>query len=114
MLFAAYDQARGVELWRTKGAPDGSDTELVLDIYPGTNSSGPQGMTLANGNVFFSAEDASHGRELWVTRGTTATTMLVRDIATGTASSTPVIVAATPTRVFLLADAQDGPGTNFT
>jgi ELWxxDGT repeat protein len=70
-------------------------------------------MTAANGSVFFSAEDAAHGRELWVTRGTPQTTMLVRDIAPGTASSTPVIVAATPTRVFFLADAQDGTGNEL-
>jgi ELWxxDGT repeat protein len=40
----------------------------------------------SNGKLFFSAVDSLHGRELWVTDGTTAGTHIVKDINPGIAS----------------------------
>src|SRR4030095_8911700 len=40
----------------------------------------------SGGKLFFSAYDSAHGRELWVTDGTTSGTHLVKDINPGTAN----------------------------
>jgi ELWxxDGT repeat protein len=51
--------------------------ELVRDIFPGTGNSEPKNLTAVNSNVFFSAEDAGGGRDLWVSDGTLAGTKRV-------------------------------------
>src|SRR5919204_406364 len=41
---------------------------------------GPDDLTNVNGTLFFTADDGTHGRELWKSDGTAAGTTLVRDI----------------------------------
>ncbi|MCC7465772.1 MAG: T9SS type A sorting domain-containing protein [Saprospiraceae bacterium] len=53
---------------------------LLKDINTSTVNSSPRGMINVNGTVFFSAEDGVHGRELWKSSGTEATTVLIKDI----------------------------------
>ena len=72
----------GYELWMSDGTTSG--TVLVKDIAPGS----PGGMDGApyftedwNGTVvFFAADDDVHGKELWVSDGTAAGTVMVADI----------------------------------
>jgi Ca2+-binding RTX toxin-like protein len=40
-------------------------THLAHDIYPGPNGSNPSQLTVVNDRLFFTADDAVHGRELW-------------------------------------------------
>ena len=89
IYFSAETEDAGRELWVTDGTVEG--TELVKDIFPGTDStqigvyqldSDPQGFTELNGKVYFSAETIE-GRELWVTDGTSEGTQLVKDINPG-------------------------------
>ncbi len=61
---------------------------LVADLHP-TGGSGPQGLTRLGQSVLFSATDGAHGRELWVTDGTSLGTHLVRDIRPGSGGSAP-------------------------
>lgn len=63
------------------------DAAQVLDIFTGTNGSGPRGLIDANGTLFFGANDGVAGYELWKSDGTAAGTTLVKDIKTGLTSS---------------------------
>jgi ELWxxDGT repeat protein len=83
--------AYGAEPYITSGAP--GTTQLLRDIYPGTTSSlegvGPYNETFPtpDGKVFFLANNSVNGRELWVSDGTPAGTVMVRDLYPGTVSS---------------------------
>src|SRR5262245_28520066 len=88
------------ELWRTDGTVLG--TTLPRDINGGFFIAGsgllplgssPQNLTPVGTTLFFAASDTTlgtaTGTELWKTDGTTAGTVLVRDINAGAASSSP-------------------------
>ena len=95
--FVADDGTHGRELWRTDGTSGG--TTLVKDIYPGTyvdndsntqpNDSGIQELTNFNGTLFFAANDGTNGQELWKSDGTTAGTVMVKDINSGEGYQSP-------------------------
>ena len=71
VYFSAFDYEHGYELWQTDGTPDG--TKIVADIFPGirnsyiprANSSEPQNLSNINGTLYFTADDGTHGREVW-------------------------------------------------
>ncbi|MCM2277254.1 MAG: hypothetical protein NDJ89_04205 [Oligoflexia bacterium] len=100
----------GGELWRTDGTPEG--TYLVKDILPGTltngtpSSSSPQNFTEVNGIVFFTAQDANTGVELWKTDGTEAGTVRVKDINPGADSSNPSELTSFQGRLYFSAEDQ--------
>ncbi|MEZ5967048.1 MAG: PKD domain-containing protein [Planctomycetota bacterium] len=84
LYFPGSDQ-QDLELWRTDGTETG--TWRVADINPGTAigtgnplSSSPADLRVANGRLFFTADDGIHGRELWSSDGTTAGTLLLGDL----------------------------------
>ena len=58
--------------------------------------------------VFFVADDGQHGRELWISDGTTDGTSLVRDIRPGPESSAISQLTPAGNRVFFTAVNQDG------
>jgi ELWxxDGT repeat protein len=96
MYFLAEDGEHGIEVWRTDGTDAG--TFLLKDILPGPKGSFGSfyndqivyffGADVA-GRMFFSASDGLHGFELWKTDGTTAGTVLVKDIDPGPDGSYP-------------------------
>jgi ELWxxDGT repeat protein len=114
LYFAADDGSVGDELWKTDGTAAG--TTLVADINPGSTtdyygdvnpkSSAPQDLTAFNGLLFFSANDGSHGRELWESDGTASGTHLVADITPGRAGSYPVSLTIVGSKLFF--EANDG------
>ena len=61
----------------------------VRDIAPGPASSLPSGLTTVGDAVYFAANDAISGSELWKTDGTEAGTVRVKDIFPGGGSSMP-------------------------
>jgi ELWxxDGT repeat protein len=79
ILFAADDGARGVELWFSDGTAAG--TRLVKDVERGSGSSSPRRLTavaLPGGAAVFFVGDTRDGTDLWMTRGTDATTVRIR------------------------------------
>jgi ELWxxDGT repeat protein len=96
VLFPADDGVHGLELWTSDGTTDG--TRMVKDIAPGgrggLNNVGAYEFgeviwlnTVSGGAMYFLADDAVHGIELWRTDGTEAGTWLVKDIEEGPASA---------------------------
>lgn len=86
-VLAIGDADHGAEPWVTDGTPEG--TELLLDLWPGPESSAPKDFVqLGEGVVAFAATDEIHGRELWFTDGTAAGTQVI-DLVPGPASSLP-------------------------
>lgn len=94
MFFLAFTDDTGVELWITDGTAPG--TQLVKDINPGTSGCGtdliavPDLLTVFNNKVYFLADDGTHGQELWVSDGTAAGTMMLKDINPGVEGSYPL------------------------
>lgn len=93
LYFTAYTDETGFELWKSDGTASG--TSLVKDIYPGSNafgnpnSSNPYMISSINGMLYFSANDGTSGGELWKSDGTTAGTVLVKDLNPGAGHSYP-------------------------
>jgi ELWxxDGT repeat protein len=54
---------QGLELWQSDGTTAG--TFQVQDIAPGAAGSDPRSLTVVGRRLFFSADDATSGRELW-------------------------------------------------
>jgi ELWxxDGT repeat protein len=89
MYFAATSQPGSFskDIWVTDGTVAG--TKVIKYINSTFFGSKPDGLVLANGKCYFSAENSTYGRELWVTDGTDAGTKLASDVVAGNTSSNP-------------------------
>lgn len=103
LFFSAQDDVHGRELWTSDGTAEG--TRLVADIRPGSpygypGNSDPAYLTAVNGLLFFTARDASHGRELWQSDGTAEGTRLAADLYAGGSGSYPGLLTASGGKLF--------------
>ena len=104
VLFAAWDEEHGEELWRSDGTPEG--TVLVEDLCPGECSPEIGETASFASRVFFTARDAA-GAEPWVSDGTAAGTHVLIDLVPGAGSSSPRDLVVFGGRLlFFAADAQ--------
>ncbi|MBI5507067.1 MAG: hypothetical protein HY899_19950 [Deltaproteobacteria bacterium] len=84
VFFDGADGPQGFELWKSDGTEAG--TAMIKDINPtwmSYSSSYPYDFTDVDGTLFFSADDRTHGRELWKSDGTEGGTVLVKDLTPG-------------------------------
>jgi len=88
------------ELWKT----DGATSVRVKDINPGTISSYPEDLVAIGSTLYFTANDGTHGVELWSSDGTDIGTMLVQDIYPGLLPSSLDDLTAVGDRLFMQAD----------
>ena len=101
----------GAELWRSDGTAAG--TSMVLDLNPNTSPfgalSGLHELARLGSMLLMTADDGSHGRELWISDGTAAGTAMLVDIRPGTAGSEPDhFVAVGSTMFFTASDGVHG------
>lgn len=103
----------GNELYKTNGTQAG--TSLVANLNPNfSGSSDPSNFTVFNGELYFTADDGTHGRELFKTDGSTIT--LVKDIKVGSEYSSyhsDNMMAMLESNGFLYFFAEDTPGTGY-
>ena len=85
-VFSAFVVGSGQELGVTDGNSSGGTT-LLKDIRPGGLSSNPQILATLGSRAVFTADDGTHGIEIWATDGTAAGTVLLQDIFPGSTSS---------------------------
>ncbi|MFY0572447.1 ELWxxDGT repeat protein [Archangium lansingense] len=80
----------GVPLARRTGGLDGLSVQRVKDLSPGDMGSTPANLEVSNGKLFFAASGSDdQGTELWVSDGTEAGTLLVKDLWANSSSSSP-------------------------
>ncbi len=103
-LLFGRTEAGVTTLWRTQGTP--GTTQQVAPIAP----AGPQffldrrAVVSFDGLLYFAADDGAHGVELWRTDGTTAGTVLVRDIGIGPVSGNPRHLVVANGLIYFTAD----------
>ncbi len=84
LYFSGYDNTNGRELWKSDGSTAG--TTLVKDINVGIGDGIDvvySSFVNVNGTLFLMANDGTTGFELWKSNGTSAGTVLIKDINSG-------------------------------
>jgi len=86
LIFSAFDNAIGEELWKSNGTA--GNTVPVKDIRPGTAGSDLTHLTAMHGSLFFVNSDSSTGNSaLWKSDGTVNGTTQVKNLVPGASSS---------------------------
>lgn len=86
LIFSAYSDGHGTELWRSDGTASG--TWMIDDLRQGTSSSAPTYLEVHGNHVYFRATMSSGQTELHRTDGTASGTSLIVDLA-GYSSANP-------------------------
>jgi ELWxxDGT repeat protein len=92
-LFTTTDLPNGQMLWATDGTVAGTRLVKNLDPEPATGATwfigGRDNALVVGDKFYFTGVDNAHGRELWVSDGTTDGTRRVADLVPGAADSEP-------------------------
>jgi ELWxxDGT repeat protein len=106
-IFGATE-AGGTELYRMTFNGAMPAAGRIKDINPAGSSDPREFVSLPDGRVLFSANHVSRGREIWVTDGTDAGTVLVKDIRPGSSGAEPAGLLWVPGLRAVLFSADDG------
>jgi ELWxxDGT repeat protein len=106
LMFSAADGVNGQELWKsTDGTP--ANTVLSANINTGSASSSPSNFAHIGTTLYFAASNGTNtgqfGTELYRSTTTSTGATLVRDIFTGTSSSSPTSLTAVGTVLYFSA-----------
>ncbi|HNP21344.1 MAG TPA: T9SS type A sorting domain-containing protein [Panacibacter sp.] len=85
-------------LWKTDGTTGGT-TNYTSKVVLGTSGS----FAILNNKIYFDGLTAANGSELWVTDGTDAGTQLVKDIESGSGSSSPSDIVVLNNKLYFFA-----------
>ena len=105
VFFMAETGDYGTELWKSDGTEGG--TALVADLTPGSQSGNISVNTLTefNGGVVFRRVDGgTNGSELWKSDGTSAGTVIVKDINPGASHAVPAGLSVMGSYVYFSAN----------
>jgi ELWxxDGT repeat protein len=80
---------------------------LFLSLAPLMAQENPTGLTNLNGTLFFAASSPDKGTELWKSTGTIQSTVLVKDIASMAASSSPANLKKVGNSLFFTANGME-------
>ena len=114
-VFFPFTDSAGTELWASDGTAPGTYrvANIAPELPPGSSpqNSYPSNLTRVGNLLFFSAS-TNAGTELWKSDGTTAGTVLVKDINPGSLipffSETNIFAAAGGLLLFVADDGQSG------
>lgn len=81
---------------------------MLQNIGTTTLSSNPGNAVAIGSTIYFAAQDATHGKELWKTDGTAAGTQLVKDIFPGAGDSWPAMLTDVNGTLFFIARGPSG------
>ncbi len=81
--------------------------QLIEDINL-SGSSNPKGFIEYNGNLYFTADDGTHGNELWVYNPILSTTTMVSDLLPGSSGSNPSYKAVSHGKLYFAAQVITG------
>src|SRR6185295_7588640 len=109
VAYVLADDPAGFQLWATDGSAEGT-RQLTTDPlqFNGNARRHPLLVLPGTDRIFFTAEDANHGLELWTSDATAEGTREVIDLAAGAAGSAPHELTLFRGRLFFVAD--DGHG----
>jgi ELWxxDGT repeat protein len=107
LYFTANDGINGVELWKS----DSAGTVMAQNINPNpgsgfTGSGYPASLTAVSNTLYFTANDGTHGYELW--KSDSAGTVMVKDINQAGNSYPLSLFAVGSTLYFVAADGTNG------
>lgn len=105
LYFGAVNGSGFSELWKSNGTAAG--TGIVSQSKPNPNGgafygSGEDTFTVLGGSVIGMANDGIHGRELWKSNGTTAGTVMIKDLIPGPLSSNGFDFTTVGSKVFFV------------
>jgi ELWxxDGT repeat protein len=92
-LFTSVFPAAGSKLWFTDGTDAGTDNHIRL--LPSGVAENPQNFTVVGDQLFFTAS-GPQGNELYITDGTGANTLLVKDLQPGVVPGSSVQLSGNP------------------
>lgn len=85
VFYVADHGVYGTELFKTDGVAGGAGTSVIKNINPNTaQGSSPDNLVAYNGKLYFTADDGTNGRQLWVSDGTDAGTTMITINSSGT------------------------------